>query len=875
MRYSDWVRWLRSSGEESPLLRAIARTLLGAERDRVNGADLYQSMRRVRMSDGSVITVGFLNGQPYAHIEGAPALKNHGAGSTCGIYMQTGLVDASAGTTLYPPSDATCATIVAGLTTDAFLNITTDGAGRATITGRCDGTTTFAGFSAALVAGVSYTEAQKRTAQKRVPASMFSGLLAVYVQALYGAKGAAYRLASDGKALEVALGDGSHVRLRWAPGTPASNEITGLVKIAGDYYFVGYGAGATAYYRPLRTDVCYNPLRTLLKAYSPQNATDQAALDRFESFYLSVARPSATVTNVTVSGAVIASLSNDPNSGVITDKYGTTYGAQFSRRAPEASYVYQGRRITATFSATGITAVENENVSSFLELRNTPFFPSINSLSADGSTIAYFDVQNTFNEDSLPTSVDAPVWVSYDPDGTQKILRYSCELAVAADSLAFAALDVACAAQTFYPSSTVNSCGDTVLPASGSNQIPDVVIGFDYCEQSARTRSGPLSRVINWSAGFYTTGNTNVASRPSFYVYRNGSTSTCTHSLRVARQGYPALFAETANFPTPQTYSGSHTADAIPVQSADGTITNSTAAAGGCGYCGTTTVVDPSHPDLASCTVVMESLDYYSGYPDVYTVFNMVDNAGGVIRSVCFFPWGAASTYALSGLDAKYCIYTGGKLNPPTFLQPTWPGAHDALGNTIPIFSTPVTNYVNLRSKYHFECTQIVGGGTTSYVSPTHVTTSTAPTAYAGFAAGAVAPIGEYGASNVRTDVTMKIGFSTTAVGSGYATLGAKTTAAFAGGIPPSLGFTYTDYVNGTVPGDYSIQDHVIIGTSVRDMLPGAVVYDSPVLGKPYLVQSLRGDTIALADFLRPGSAAYSASGVYPSLPSPSFVGWA
>lgn len=872
MRYADWVRWLQSSGEQSPLLRVLARTLLGNEKDRVDAGGLYQSVRRVQLPDGSLITVGFLNGQPYAHIESASELANvHG--STCEIYMQSGLVDAAGDATLHPPTDATCATIVSSLTTDAYLSITTDGSGHATLTGRCEHSTDFQGFAPVTVGGITYTEAVKRTAQQRVPASVFSGLLGVYVQALYGSKHGAYRLAASGNALEVPLGDGTHLRLRWSRGQLASDEANGLVKIGGDYYFVGYGPGDTAYYRRLTVQECYAPLRFLLKAYVPVTDADKAAFDRFEAFYLSAGRPTVDVTTLTVSGATIPVLTDDDNeTATIETKYGTTYGAQYSRRAAEACYVYHGRRITTTFTADSITAVENENVTDFMTLFKTPFAARIVNVIGDGSTLVPFDTDPnhtylTVDEATLPTSVDAPVWAYYDSAGTQKVLRYSCELAVSPDSTAFTALDLDCVTSTFYSApgqAVVNICGD-VQYADSLSRGADVMLGYDYCEQTPRIRVGPLSRVVNYSAGFYLDGNSTVVGRMPLHIHRApDANGNCLRELSVTRAGYPAAFAEVANFPTVLSYGGgSHAANDFDGVAA-ASIDNSSETAGSCGYCGTTPVNQPEESALTSCTVTVTALDYFSGYPDVYTVYELI-NTSGVIDSYCFFPFGASSAFAIGDINADVCYYRGGKIAPPSFLQPAWPHtAPTSTSSDLPIFDTPIPDYVPLRFKYHIDCTRVSDGTPVSLV--TNTTTGVAPTAYGGFIYA--------GASNATADVTLSLGIAGTAVGSGHATFGDVTPSTISSAIPPSLGFAYTDYVAGTVSADYHVQDHLLT-ENVEDILLTAPLFDTPVLGKPYLVQSLRGDTITLDDYLRPGSAAYSTSSTYPLLTAPSFVGWA
>lgn len=849
MRYTEWVRWLRSGGGNSPLLRSVARTLLGTEKDRVDRGELYQSLRRVRLADGSLITVGFLNGQPYAHIESAPELAAENEGELCEIYMQSGLVDADAGTTLYPPSDATCATIVTGLATDAYLRIVTDGAGNATVTGRCEAATAFAGFVDTVVNGVTYTTAQKRAAQKRAPASCFSGLLAVYVQALYGSKDASYRLTPDNTGLEIPVGDGTHLRLRWAPGPLSSSDANGLVSIDGDYHFVAYGAGSTVYYRRLTTAACYVPLHILLKRYVPATTADQAAMDRFESFFLSAGRPAADVVTVALSGAAIETLAT---------VYGTTYGAQFSRRAATATYVYHGRRITATFAATTAAAVEEENVTALAALC-TPFFPQLYSISAGGDTVnSVVALGTTFTSvDPLPTSVDAPVWAYYEPDGTLTVLRFSCELAVSDDSLAFAALDVACASSTFYPTATsVNACGDTVFAASTTNAA-DVMIGYDFCNLTPQSRVGPLARVVNWSAGFYTAADSNVAAMLPAYEHRTiTAAGTCKKELRASKAGYPAMYAELGSFPAMQTFSGEHdNGDSLEASSVDQTIQNSSETSGGCGYCGTTTTPWPANPALTSCKVVVESLDYFSGYPHDYTLFGYA-NASAPAGVVCFFPSGAASAYALSKVQAGYGLLSGGKLNPPSFLQPKWPRL--GVSPSTLIFATPITDYVSLRFKYHFECLKV--GPLTPYSTPTFVNTDISPKAYGGLAV--------VGAQNVRVDVQLTLGFST-AVGSGYATDGAKAAADITDAIPPASGFTYTDYVGGTVPADYAVHDQVVL---TNDPFTAGPLFNTP--SAPYLVKSLRGDTLAITDFLR-SSGAYSSAAGYPSLTAPSFVGWA
>jgi len=858
VRYTEWVHWLRSGGGNSPLLRSVARTLLGTEKERVDRGELYQSVRRVRLADGSMITVGFLNGQPYAHIESSPELAAENEGELCEIYMQSGVVDAAAGSTLYPPSDATCATIVTGLATDAYLRVVTDGAGNATITGRCEAATAFAGFTDTVVNGTTYTAAQKRAAQKRAPASCFSGLLSVYVQALYGSKDAAYRLTADNTGLEIPVGDGTHLRLRWAPGTLTSSDANGLVNLAGDYYFVAYGAGSAVYYRRMTTTACYVPLHILLKRYVPSTPADQAAMDRFESFFLSAGRPAATAAAVALSGATIETL---------TSPYGTTYGAQFSRRAATATYVYHGRRVTATFAPDSVSCVENENVTDLLALEDTPFFPRLHFVSADGTTVNNVNTKPappTIDEDALPTSVDAPIWAYYSADGTLQVLRYSCELALSDDSLGFAALDVACVSQTYYSdapwATSVNSCGDTVFRnTSTSGQSADVLLGYDFCNTTVRTQSGPLSRVFNWSAGFYNAADSNVAAMTPAYVHRNVvADGSCVHELQAFQTGYPGLYAEVSGIPALQSFSGEHdNGDSLEASSSDQTIINSSETSGSCDYCGETTTPWPVHPALVSCKVVVESLDYFSGYPNVY-VMQSYANIDAPAADVCFLPTGAASAYVVGKLRTKYGLLGGGKINSPSFFQPTWP----RLGTTtapVPIFSSPVTDYVSLRVKYHFEC--LVVGPLTSYSTPTFVNTDVSPKPGGSYAIGP--------ASNGRYDCTLTLGFAGAAVGSGYATVGAAAPAGISDAIPPASGFTYTDYVAASGAPNYHTQEHML---NNADPFDSDVLFDAP--SAPYLVQSLRGDTLARSDFLRP-SGAYSAAAAYPSLTSPSFVGWA
>lgn len=226
MRYSEWFK---RAGDALPSARAVAvgKKLLGYLSIRRETPGVQTLVQRVTLDDGTVVEAAFYGDQPRVIIQ------TPDAGDACELYVESGMLDLGPNiaadasqrfnrgipefdnrpATLYFGDGVECVDGEPGL--NGRVSIDT---GRNNIASQClpkQGS----GIESRL------SDPAKKQAQAMLPASCWSGLMRRYVQAVYGGDALDYRMVGDHLLIEdVDVG--------------GIGKSVGLIEVSGAHYFV-------------------------------------------------------------------------------------------------------------------------------------------------------------------------------------------------------------------------------------------------------------------------------------------------------------------------------------------------------------------------------------------------------------------------------------------------------------------------------------------------------------------------------------------------------------------------------------------------------------------------------------------------------------
>lgn len=405
MRYSEWFK---RAGDALPSARAVevGRKLLGYLSIRRQTPGVQTLVERVTLDDGTVVEAAFYGDQPRVIIH------TPNAGDACELYVESGMLDLGPNiaadasqrfnrgipefdnrpATLYFGDGVECAEGEPGL--NGRVSIDT---GRNNIASQClpkQGS----GIESRL------SDPAKKQAQAMLPASCWSGLMQRYVQAVYGGNALTYSANPSTLTIEGHVFD---ARSSW-----------GLLDLNGYLVFADVGDnGSVAFYSVAFKSPCHQAAAVLWRSM-PQKTEVQA-------------QRKLKVLSIALSGAVVGSKIGDLGGVPVGNRHFTERSAwTFHPNMQEATAVLEndgtaevhilkfrraGQEIQITNQVIATGAVLNNEHWPLMQSSGSPYNGNGPSLSgfSDGSG-GYLRVGNSY---------DFPVASHYDSGGNRVVVR--------------------------------------------------------------------------------------------------------------------------------------------------------------------------------------------------------------------------------------------------------------------------------------------------------------------------------------------------------------------------------------------------------------------------------------------------------------------